>query len=105
MKYLGLYSLAVAGVLAAAFQGDAKQAPDKPAYVELEADRKPQIVTKGDCFIKNGTLLTVTNGVIQNGSILVKGGKIVAIGKDLAAPDGVPVIDAAGKFVSPGIID
>src|SRR5579859_7120261 len=84
--------------------------PDKPIAaidqtVELDADRKPGIVTHGDCFIKNGTLLTVTNGVIEGGSILVKGGKIAAIGKNLVAPDGVPVIDATGKVVSPGIID
>lgn len=72
---------------------------------ELEADRKPTLVTKGDVFIKNGTLLTVTKGVILNGSILVRGGKIVQIGQNLTPPAGVTIIDATGKFVTPGIID
>jgi imidazolonepropionase-like amidohydrolase len=73
--------------------------------VEIESDRVPQIKTTGSCFIKNGTLLTVTNGVVSPGCILVKDGKIAAIGKKLTAPEGVPVIDATGKFVSPGIVD
>lgn len=73
--------------------------------VELEADRKPTIVTNGDCFIKGGTLLTVTQGVIKSGAILVRNGKIAAIGPNLTPPAGIPVIDATGKFVTPGIVD
>lgn len=80
-------------------------ADDLSQITEVDADRKPAITTNGDCFIRNGTLLTVTNGVIQGGSILVKGGKIVEIGQNLTAPPGIPVIDVTGKFVSPGIID
>ena len=45
---------------------------------ETAADRKPSIVTSGDCFIRAGRILTVTNGVIKDGQILVRGGKIVA---------------------------
>jgi len=48
---------------------------------------------------------TVTNGVIENGSVLIRGSKIAAVGKDIAAPAGARVIDATGKFVLPGIID
>ena len=77
----------------------------KNAPTENDADRKPAIVTKGDCFIKGGTILTVTQGVINNGAILVRNGKIAAIGKNLIAPVGVVVIDAVGKFITPGIID
>ncbi len=72
---------------------------------ELEVDRKPQLVIKGDVFIKNGTLLTVTKGVIQNGSILIRSGKIAQIGQNLTPPAGVPTIDATGKFITPGVID
>src|SRR5437588_695587 len=54
-----------------------------PEIVELDEQRKPAIQTKGDCFIHGGTILTVTQGVIKDGSILVKSGKIAAIGKDL----------------------
>jgi imidazolonepropionase-like amidohydrolase len=73
--------------------------------VETEADRKPKTVTNGDCLIRGGTILTVTNGIVKDGTILVRGGKIAAIGKNIPAPPGVTVIDARGKFVMPGIVD
>jgi imidazolonepropionase-like amidohydrolase len=56
-------------------------------------------------LIRNATVLTVTKGTIQNGSVLVKDGRIAAVGKNLSAPAGTTVIDATGKFVSPGLID
>jgi len=59
---------------------------------------------KGSMLIKNGTVLTVTNGTLAETDVLVKDGKIAQIGKNLAAP-GVKVIDATGLFVMPGIID
>lgn len=55
-------------------------------------------------FIKNGTINTVTNGVIQ-GDILIEKGKIVEIGADLVAPLDAKTIDATGKLVFPGFID
>ena len=55
--------------------------------------------------IKNGKLYTVTAGIIDEGTILIDDGKIVAIGIDVAIPEGAEVIDAAGKVVTPGIID
>ena len=56
-------------------------------------------------LIRNATILTVTNGTVENGSVLIRGSKIAAVGKDIAAPAGARVIDATGKFVLPGIID
>jgi imidazolonepropionase-like amidohydrolase len=56
-------------------------------------------------LIKNGTLLTVTKGVIAKGDILVINGVIKQVGGEIAAPPGVRVVDAAGRFVLPGIID
>ena len=80
--------------------------PVAPVFpVETNADRKPKLVTHGDVFIKNGRILTATHGTIEKGSILVKGGKIVAIGADLKAPAGITVIDATGKVIAPGIVD
>ena len=58
-----------------------------------------------EVLIKGGTLLTVTHGRIENGSIYIKDGKIVAIGQNVSAPATATVIDATGKFVMPGIID
>jgi imidazolonepropionase-like amidohydrolase len=54
--------------------------------------------------IRNATVLTVTKGTFQ-GSILIRDGKIVEAGEKVLAPDGARVIDAAGQFVMPGIID
>ncbi len=59
----------------------------------------------GAVLIKNGTVLTVTKGIILKGDVLVVGGVIKAVGENIAAPPGVRVIDAAGRFVLPGIID
>jgi imidazolonepropionase-like amidohydrolase len=56
-------------------------------------------------FIQNATVLTVTHGNIEHGSILIRDGKIAAVGADLKAPEDATVIDAAGQFVMPGIID
>jgi len=58
-----------------------------------------------DLLIKNATILTVTHGKIENGSILIHNGTIKAVGMDIAVPDNVRVIDATGRYVIPGIID
>jgi imidazolonepropionase-like amidohydrolase len=58
-----------------------------------------------ELLIKGGTILTVTHGRIENGSIYIKDGKIVAVGRDVTAPASATVIDASGKYVMPGIID
>src|SRR5690349_6623617 len=58
-----------------------------------------------EVLIKNGTILTAVRGTLQNTDILIKNGKIAKIGKDLSAGSGAKVIDATGKFVTPGIID
>ena len=55
-------------------------------------------------LIQNATILTITNGTVK-GSILLQGGKIAALGEKVLAPAGAKVIDGAGKFVMPGIID
>jgi imidazolonepropionase-like amidohydrolase len=55
--------------------------------------------------IRGGKLLTVTHGVIENGTVLVEDGKIKAVGTDVSIPTGARVIDAAGKVVMPGMMD
>src|SRR5262249_53291007 len=60
---------------------------------------------KNEFVIKNAILLTATHGRIENGSVYVKDGKIAAFGADVSAPATATVIDAAGKYITPGIID
>jgi imidazolonepropionase-like amidohydrolase len=56
-------------------------------------------------LIQNATILTVTHGNIEHGSILIRDGKIAAVGTDIKMPDGATVIDATGQYVMPGIVD
>ena len=58
-----------------------------------------------ETLIRNATILTITHGTLENSDILIRGGKIAAIGKGLKAPANARVIDATGKFVMPGIVD
>jgi len=57
--------------------------------------------------LKNGKLLTVTHGVIENGVIVMQGGKITAVGaaSSVNIPADARVIDATGMTIYPGLID
>ncbi len=55
--------------------------------------------------IQHATILTVTNGTIENGSILIRDGRIADVGADISIPRGAHVIDASGQYVMPGIVD
>jgi imidazolonepropionase-like amidohydrolase len=55
--------------------------------------------------IVNATILTAAGPRIDGGTVLVRDGKIAAVGNDVAVPQGVRVIDAKGRYVTPGIID
>lgn len=56
-------------------------------------------------LVKNGRIYTMAGPVLAGGSVLIEDGKIVAVGLDIAAPEGAQVIDAAGRMVIPGMID
>ena len=55
--------------------------------------------------IRNVNILTAAGPLIRNGAILLQNGKIVAVGATVNAPADAVVIDGAGKYVTPGIID
>jgi len=65
----------------------------------------PGALASQDIAIRNATIITIANGDIPNGNIVVRNGKITAVGANAAIPAGVRVIDGTGKFVMPGIID
>lgn len=56
-------------------------------------------------LIRNATILTAAGPRIENGSILMQDGRIAAVGTTVQAPAGAQVIDAAGRWVTPGVID
>ncbi len=55
--------------------------------------------------IKAGRIVTVTNGVLENGAIVIRGGLIEAVGTNLAVPPGADVIKADSLWVYPGLFD
>jgi len=82
----------------------AEAAPTAGAPVPMTNDRGP-IQSPRAMLIKNATVMTVTNGTMRNASVLVRDGKIAAVGTSVSAPADALVIDATGKYLTPGIID
>ena len=56
-------------------------------------------------LIKNTKIMTMAGPDIERGCILIDGGKIAAVGENIAAPQGAEVIDAAGLWALPGFVD
>src|SRR5258708_19760321 len=72
----------------------------------LAACTLPLLAVCDDSFLLRGaTVHPVVGTEIQNGSVLVRDGKIIGVGKNLAAPKGIRVIEAKGLHVYPGMID
>ncbi|MGA9641530.1 MAG: amidohydrolase family protein [Terriglobales bacterium] len=66
--------------------------------VTLEAQDKP-------IALKGAKLLTITHGTIDNGVLIMQGGKITAVGANVAIPGDAQVVDASGMTIYPGLID
>ncbi len=72
-------------------------------FVGMGNAKKPQPETM---LIKNATVWTnEQDGVLQNADVIVSGGKIQQVGKNLAAPANARTIDGTGKHLTNGIID
>jgi imidazolonepropionase-like amidohydrolase len=66
----------------------------------------PMLAGPDDTFlIRGATVHPVSTAAVENGSILVRDGRIVGIGRNLAAPKGVKIIEGKGMHVYPGMID
>ena len=55
--------------------------------------------------IRGGTVMTAAGEIIPGGEVLLRDGRIAAVGTSVEAPADATVIDASGRFVTPGIID
>jgi imidazolonepropionase-like amidohydrolase len=62
-------------------------------------------VNGGVYAIKGAKIFTISGAPIDNGVVVIRDGKIAAVGKDVAIPEGAQVIDATGLQVYPGIFD
>jgi imidazolonepropionase-like amidohydrolase len=85
-------------IVAIALLSVAAFAQSAPSEQRSASDQK-------DVVIKNAIVMTVTHGNIKNGSVYIKNGKIAAVGENVNAPASATVIDAGGKYVTPGIVD
>jgi len=73
--------------------------PNKPFVSE-------QPPVQQDVLIKNGTVWTSDDrGILEEADVLIRNGKIAAVGVGLKQPDSAAVIDASGKHVTAGVID
>ena len=82
--------------------------PARGLVAQPKADPFPSTYRVPDApatLIRNATLLTAAGPIINGGAILLERGRIAAVGTDLTAPVGAVVIDAAGRYVTPGLID
>ncbi len=55
--------------------------------------------------ITNAKIYPVSGPVIESGTVVIRDGKIAAVGADVQAPSGARVIDGSGKVVTPGFLD
>jgi imidazolonepropionase-like amidohydrolase len=93
-------------------QSQVTAAKEVPSYPGLDPARdldpfpssyKP--MASGPVAVVGATILTGTGERIDGGTVILENGKIVAVGKTLAVPAGAKMVDARGKYVTPGIID
>ena len=68
---------------------------------------RPALSQERPVVLRGGKLLTVTHGVIENGVIVMQGGKIIAVGaaSSVNVPTGAQVVDVTGMTIYPGLID
>jgi len=60
---------------------------------------------QGAFALTNARIVTVTNGIIENGTLVIRDDKIVALGADVEIPADAEVIDCTGLTIYPGMID
>lgn len=66
---------------------------------------RPLAAQEDVILVRGGTVHTATGAPIPNGSVLIRGGKIAAVGANVTAPSNARIIDVTGKVVIPGMID
>ncbi len=97
--------LAMAFALCAApVQAKKSKAPaEAPKPAPYASTYRP--IASPPVLLRNATVLTGTGERLDNADVLMQDGKIQAVGKGLAAPQGALSVDATGKWITPGIID
>ncbi|HEU0076000.1 MAG TPA: hypothetical protein VFQ76_00010, partial [Longimicrobiaceae bacterium] len=63
------------------------------------------LAAQGVVAIEGGTVYTMTGAPIEGGTVLIRDGRIAAVGRDVAVPAGARRVDARGKRVTPGLFE
>ncbi|MEX2149711.1 MAG: amidohydrolase [Steroidobacteraceae bacterium] len=95
-------------LLALAVPPAGAQAPESPRSALPGAEFLPSSyrpLPRQDVIIAGATILDGIGNRHDQSDILLQEGKIAAIGRNLPRPDGVRVIEAAGRWITPGLID
>lgn len=88
--------------------GGSGSAASSEDIVRINLDPYPSTYVpqpSGTTLIRGATVLDGIGGQIENGDVLIENGRIAAIGAGLEAPEGASIVDGAGRYVTPGIID
>ncbi|MBB4636647.1 amidohydrolase [Longimicrobium terrae] len=97
------------GSLAACAQGRAagstSPAPQAAPRAEVPFPSTYRPLPSRTTLIRGGTVMTAAGQIIPNGQVLMRDGRIAAVGATVDAPADAVVVDATGKFVTPGVID
>ena len=104
------HSLMGALILALAACGGAEKSTSENGSEAVTIDRNPYPSTytpypSQTVLLQGATVLDGLGNLIENGQVLVEAGKIAAIGEALDVAEGTLIIDAGGKWITPGIID
>ncbi len=76
-----------------------------PPSSSQDASQRVSEAHRGPFAVINAEIVTVTNGTIERGAVVIEAGRISALGSDVPVPSGAEVIDADGLTIYPGMID
>ena len=100
--------LLAAGCATSTAAPEAQPAPETGPAAEGVTEPFPSTYTplpSRPTLIQNATVLTAAGPRLDNASVLMRDGKIVAVGQGVTAPADALVVDGTGKWVTPGLID
>ncbi len=108
MNKFSFAAASAAVVLAACGSGSSSDEGAASDTVEIDRNPYPSTYTpypSTATLLKDATVIDGIGGEILEGDVLLVDGKVSQVAEEIAAPDGATVIDATGKWVTPGIID
>jgi imidazolonepropionase-like amidohydrolase len=100
---MGMIALGLLAACEAPGSRDSGKDAGSPVFDPFPSTYKPY--PSDTVLIRGATVLDGAGARIDNGALLIEGGKIKSVGADIAAPEGARIVEARGKWVTPGIID